>query len=879
MIATLLLALAVQSPAVAADTTVTARLVPGTQYDPAIPTLEQTVGHDFGDEITAPDEIARYLQALASAAPERTRLIQYAETWEGRPLHVLVIGAPERIARLEEIKQGLQRLAFPTDLSGAEAERLIAELPVTVALMHSVHGNEISGAGAAIAEAYHLLAAQNDPQVEQILRNALVIIDPSQNPDGRARFVSNYRQNRAFPADPDPAAAEHDEPWPGGRTNHYLFDLNRDWFALTQPESQGKIRLLLDFQPQIVADLHEMGGNSTFYFPPAAVPGNPWTTAEQAQIVELLGRAMAEKFDERGFAYFTREVFDAFYPGYGASWPTTQGALGMTFEQASARGLVVRREDGDLLTYGDGVLHHFTAAMATLAAAAGNRERILRDFLDFRRSATELETEGGQSAYLLHSAHDPALAERLARLLVRNGISVRRAEEPVRADGRTFPAGSTFVVPVGQPGGRLVRNLLDPTTPLGEDFLRRQRERRAQRLPDEIYDVTSWSVPLLWDVEAVPADFPSRLQTSPVQPDVAPPAPAPLPPARVGYLVPWNSAGAAAVADALRQGLSVRALGGSTTLDGRRFPIGTALLRSFENPDDLPARLATIVARHGAEAVPINSAFKEEGVSLGSNRVIALRDPSVLLVWDQPAQSYSAGWARYVLEQRYGQRVTPVRADLLPRTRLADYHVIVLPEGSYSDAFSEEFVERLGGWMRDGGTLITMGESSRWAARAGMLATTTELRGGLPEFGEGARPAPQTPREPPIDLVEAIAPERELPEQTPGAVLTVAVDTTHWLSAGTDGRIGAMVDGSRIFSPVTLDKGTNVAVYGGLDELVAGGIVWEDARPQLASKAFLIHQPEGRGQLIAFAEDPNYRAYAEATQMLFINAVLLGAGR
>lgn len=868
----------VAAPAVAQDTSFMDVLAPGVRHDPGIPTLEEVVGHDFHEAITHPDQVTTYLEALAAAAHDRTRLIEYARSWEGRPLHLLVIGTAERMARLEALKSDLRRLAHPDDLTGPEAERLLAELPVTVALLHSIHGNEISGAGAAMAEAYHLLAATDDPLVDRILAESLVLIDPSQNPDGRARFVAHWLQNRAFPANPDPSAAGHDEAWPGGRTNHYLFDLNRDWFAMTQPESRGKTAALLEFQPHVVADLHEMGYNSTYYFPPNAVPGNPWTTDAQEESLERIGRNIAGRFDQRGFPYFTREVFDAYYPGYGVSWPMAHGAVGMTFEQASARGLVIRRDDGSLLRYGDGVLHHALAALATLETAALNRDRLLRDFLEYRRSAARLPAaEGGPAAYVLHAAHDPAMARRLAVLLARNGIRVMRAAEPVRIAGRTLPAGDSYIVPLRQPAARLARNLLDPTTAMDEAFVRRQIERRAVRLPDEIYDITAWSLPLLWDVEAVPAERMPDVRGTLVQPDLDPGRDTrSLPAARVGYLIPWSSAGARAAAAALNDGLTVRTARDGLTIGGREMPAGTALLRAAENPADLADRLAAIAARTEAEIVPVDDGFKDAGISLGSNRMASLPRPSVLLVWDEPTRPYSAGWARYTLEQSYGVPATAIRAETLGRIRWDDYDVIVLPDGDYEDVLAP-LRDRLGTWIRDGGTLITMAESSRWAARTGLLETSTELRGGAAEFG-GTRPEP-APREQPIDLVEAITPPTEPPVHVPGAILNVELDTEHWLAAGSDGRIGAMVDGDRVFTPLTLDAGTNVGTYAAGADLVAGGIVWQEGLDQLMNKAFLIHQPMGRGQLIAFAEDPNYRAYAEASALLFVNAVLLGAAR
>lgn len=857
-------------------------------YDPAIPTPRSVVGHDPAEVITSPEALVTYFRALAEAAPDRARLVEYARSWEGRPLVLLAIGAPERMARIDAVRAGLARLADPRGLSRAEEARLVAELPVVTALLHSVHGNEVSPAGSAQVTAYHLLAARGDAEVDLILRESIVLIDPLQNPDGRARFVANNQLGAAAVADPDPVAAEHDEPWPGSRSNHYLFDLNRDWFAHTQPESRGKVRALLEWTPQVVVDLHEMGGNSTYYFPPAAVPGNPHTTEEQHRLFELFGRQNAAVFDQRGWPYFIGEIFDSFYPGYGSSWPTTQGALGKTFEQASARGLVFERYDGSLLTYGDGIERNFAAALRTALTAAQNRERMLRSFVEFRRSAIA-DGQRGTRAYVLDASRDPALAERLAMTLASNGIDVTRADEPFRAAGRDFPAGS-FVVPVDQPAGRLVRNLLAPETPMDAGYVQLQRERRAQRLRDQIYDVTTWSLPFLWNLDAVAVDRPVGVRGQLVNADAFQPwttprsaagateagtptttGPGALPPAGVGYLLPWGTAAAGAVAEALVAGIPVHAAGAAFRLAGRDYLPGTALVRSAELDAEQLRALGDIVARHGAEAVALESGFVESGISLGSNQMRALRAPRVLLAWDAPASSLSAGWARWVLERRYGQHVTAVRTRSLRRAELGRYDVVILPSGNYAGELGEAGADRLRRWVQDGGTLITLAEATRWASRddVNLLATEAEMR-ATPERARAAEPGE------PIDLLEAITPERESPEPVSGAILRVVLDTTSVLAAGAGPELGAMVSGSRVFTPVTLDRGRNVGVYAPLDRLVMSGIVWEEARPQLASKAFLVHQSLGRGRVIGFAEDPNFRGYAEGTQLLFMNAVLLG---
>lgn len=880
MIATLALAATLQAaPAVQ-------ELAPGTTYDPAIPTLEQVVGHHPTQEITPPADVVRYMEALAAAAPDRTRLLRYAESWEGRPLVALVIGNAERIADLDAIRADLARLADPRGLSDADVEALVARLPVVTALMHGVHGNEISSSGAAMGEAYHLLAARGDPDVDLVLRESLVVIDPVENPDGRNRFVMQNRMARSRWPTPAPRSAEHDEPWPGGRVNHYLFDLNRDLFVQSQPETRGKVDLFMDFRPHVVVDLHEMGGDATYFFPPTAPPDNPWFGERQVALMDVFGQANAAAFDARGFAYFNRDVYDLFYPGYVDMWPMSHGALGMTYEQASARALTYLKSDGTVMTYGDGVVRHFTAALTTAVTAARNRDRILRDYVAFRRDNVA-DGLAGPAEYVLHSAHDPGMAERLARTLVENGIEVHAASGPVRVDGRTLPARGTYIVPLAQPASRFARDILDPHVPMDTAFVQRQIDRRARRERDEIYDLTAWSQALLWDVEAILVDEATGAAGEPVggmadfwaaetAPGAAATAATRLPAAGVAYLMPWGTATAAAVAEALREGVRVRAATEPFDLAGRSWAGGTAIVRVDENGSDLAAVLGAVAAKHHAEVVPIDDSYVRRGTSLGSNSVRALREPRVALLYDEPGSTYSTGWARYVLERRYGQRTTAVRTDALGGLILSDYDVIVLPSGNYGGALSGSMVDRLRDWMRDGGTLVTMANSSAWASRAGLLAAETERRGGR---AAGTDPPEADTPEQPIDYLEAIGPADEAPEPVAGGILRTVVDTTHWLAAGLDGEIGVLVDGDRVFRPLTLDQGTNVVRYADVDDLVLGGVVWEEARPQLAHKAVVMHQPWGRGQIVAFAEDPNYRAYTEAMSLLFMNAVLLGPGR
>jgi hypothetical protein len=802
-------------------------------------------------------------------------------------LWLFVIGSAERIAKLDQVKADLQRFGDPRRTPAADGDRLARELPVVVWLIHGVHGNEISSGDAALLEAYHLLASQGDPGVDAVLRDALVLIDPMQNPDGRARFVSSNLQGRAANADPVPYSAEHDEPWPGGRSNHYLFDMNRDWFAQSQPETRGRIKIGLEYLPQITVDLHEQGGDNAYYFAPPAEAINPHVTPSQRAAWDLLGKANAARFDERGWAYYVSEVYDAFYPGYGDSWPTFQGSIGMTYEQASARGLAFARSDGDTLTYRDGVMHHFNAAITTVVTAARNREKFMRDYLDYRRSAIAEGEKGPTREYVIVPGHDASRADLLARNLATQGIEVRRAEEPIKLSSRTIPAGA-YLVSNAQPTARMIRNLLDPKTEQSPEFIKKQEDRRAMRLNDQIYDITAWNLPMLFDVETLtsPAAIIVKSTMVPSQYDAAMPARA-LPAAKVGYLMPWGSAAAALSADAMRQGVRIRSIGGAFTQNGRRYPIGTAFIRNAENPADLNARLAALAVKHGAELVPIDSTWIDEGTSLGSNDVAALKNPRILLVWDAPTQTLSAGWTRYSLERRFGLGVTAVRTGSLARADFNDYDVMVMPSGNFAGQINDAVLNRIKDWLRGGGTLVTIAEASRWAtgSSVGLLDTTTLLKDGRPDVpppsgsgGSSSSSSANAPKPGEFDYDKAIQPERERPASQPGAILRVTLDTNHWLTAGNDGETQVMIEGNRVFAPLKLNSGRNVGVYAAKDKLIASGLIWPDAQDILVQKAFLMHQPFGQGHVIAFAEEPNYRAFTESTMLLFMNAVMLGPG-
>lgn len=552
---------------------------PGANYERRISSFQEVLGYEPGERITPHTGLMKYMEALARAAPNQMKIFEYARSWEGRRLIYAAISSEENIRRLDAVRIGMQKLADPRRTQAAEARALIQSLPAVVWLGYGVHGNEISSPDAALLTGYHLLASRNDPMVNEILSKTIVLIDPTQNPDGRDRFVHNFEIAEGLEPDSSPLAAERNEPWPGGRTNHYYFDMNRDWFAMTQPETRGRVRMMLEWYPLVAVDLHEMGSDLTYFFSPDADPYNPHLARDQRESQQLFGRNNAKWFDRFGFSYFTREVYDAFYPGYGASWPSYYGGVAMTYEQASVRGLVVRRSDETTMHFRDSVRHHFIASLSTAEAAALNREKLLDDFYRYRRSAVEEGTAEKIKAYILPRRGDTSAVDKLATLLHEQGVEVRRAASSFRACGGDYPPGS-YVIQLGQPAKRLIRTLLDTNVPMEEEFIKEQERRRRKKLPDQIYDVTAWSLPLMYNVESVVCGEPLSVSSEVVEPLAITPGRVVGGQATVAYLAQWGTAAAGRLLTvSLRQGLRVFSSDKSFAQQGRKYPAGTLIYK------------------------------------------------------------------------------------------------------------------------------------------------------------------------------------------------------------------------------------------------------------------------------------------------------------
>ena len=861
---------------------------PDAQYDPTIPTVEAVLGYAPGDRITWHRDVIRYFEALAAAAPERMVITEYARSWENRELILAVVSAPENIANLDAIKSNMQRLADPRITDEDDAAQIIESQAAVTWLSYGVHGNEISSTDAAMLTAYHLLASQNDARVADIMANTVVVIDPMQNPDGRDRFIHNFEIAEGLVPDSDRLAAEHDEPWPGGRTNHYLFDMNRDWFIQTQPETQGRTAAMLQWYPVAYVDAHEMGSDGTYFFAPEAIPYNPHLAEDQRASLQLFGRNNARYFDMYGFDYFTREVYDAFYPGYGASWPSYFGSIAMTYEQASARGLVVRQYDGNELHYRYTVRNHFVTSLSTAETVANNREKFLTDFYNFRVSAIEEGEDEDIRAYILPTQNDQAAANKLAGLLSRQDVEVGRAQAEFNACGESYAAGS-FVIRTDQPAKRFIRTLLDVEVAMEAEFLAEQERRRARNLPDEIYDVTAWSLPLMMNVEThtcnrVPSGDFELIGTDMVQPGSISGGQA-----SVAYLVPWGSAPAVRfLAGALRAGLSVKSNDKAFTNIEAEYPAGTLILDVTDNPPDIHGIVESLAAQTGANVVSVNDSWVTDGPSFGSANVVRFNMPKIAMAWDRPTASYSAGNTRFVIERQFDFPVTPIRVNRLRTADLSRYQVLILPLMSgagYKAALGESGIDNLKGWVERGGVLISLGNATRFLADPDVDLIAIRREKAVVEVEEDEKDDEDS-EEATVDgqylteleeYEEQIVPLDDDPDAVAGVLVRADVDQEHWLTAGVAPVVNVLVRGTDVYTPIRLNDGFNVARFQGPDDLLASGYLWEENRRQLAYKPFLVSQSQGAGQVIAFTQDPTVRAYMDGLNVMLMNAIFRGA--
>ena len=854
---------------------------PGVDHDPAVPRPEAVVGFAFGEKMSMHHEVLSYARALADASPKISLKLR-GQTWEDRKMALLIVTSERNQARLAKLQERYQTLADPRQTKRDAIQQALVDLPVAVLLQESVHGNEISGTDSGLLLAWHLAAATGNGEIDKLLDQSVLLIELMQNPDGRDHFISYARQTRGPGGDPDPQAAERYEAWAPGRYNHYLFDMNRDWFAMTQPETRTKVANFLTWYPQVVVDLHEMGSEDTFFAAQPAAPINPVLSTALVAAYADFGKAIGKAFDQRSIDYFRGEIFDGFYPGYGESWPSLHGAMGVLFEQASARSLVYRRRDGTLLTYRDSITHQAIASYALLQHAAENRMATLGLFYENR--AEPLSWENERQVFLL-AENDLTRVLELGRLLRAQGIEVEQVDQPIKSlavrmasspgnKKREIPAGS-LLVRLNQPAGKLAKTLLADRIEMDADFLAKQERRLELRQGAEIYDVTAWSLPMLHGIEAAYATGSGWKGNGSTE--FQAPVSIRHPEARLGFLIGMTSANPALLARLLDLGIRVSYTSEPIRHGDVTFPRGSLIVKRKGNPEKLTEILAQTATAHGVSVVGVDSAWFAEGPSFGSGSIHAIQAPKIALVWDRPAAPMSAGWMRYVVEQALGYRCTVLKARDLVAMKLGKYDVLLMPDGSprgWSGTLGEAGAEKIRGWVAEGGLLLTIGGASAWLTgeKIGLLNSALEWRDGTVETDDSK----DHPDELESDPKEMILPRKERPERVFGALLRVAFDAEHWLCYGMRSEQAVMVLTNRVFRPLRMNSGANPGRFSARESLLMSGYVQESSLDRLAHKPFLMVQRHGRGLVVAFSEDPNFRGYMKGLQPLLANAIFFG---
>ncbi len=853
---------------------------PGGQYNSAVPTVQQALGYALGSRITEPAAVLDYFRQLQQAAPDRLKLVQYGKSAQGRPLFYVVIGKPAHLGALDQIEADMRRLADPRTLSGDSAAQLLQQLPSSVWVSSTLHGNEISPVDAAMALAYFLLAEQSG-KAAQILDNTLVYIEPLQNPDGHHRFVSRYYATAGLEHSADRFSAEHNEPWPNGRTNHYLFDMNRDWVALTQPEIQQRVKALQQMFPLVYVDSHEMSGDQSYYFSPEAEPYNPFILPAQRETLQWFGQNNAKQFDALGYDYFTREIFDAFFPGYGASWPLYHGSIAMTYEMGSARGHAYRKQDGSVVTFADGVQRNFIAYAATLETAATKRKELLQRFYQYRQQALKQGSRDGIGSYIFPASRDKAGHQKLMGVLTQHGIRVEQAKEDFRACGQSYQQGA-YVVNTAQPTYQLIRAVLDDTVPMDAKFIKQQEARRANNLPDQIYDVTAWSLPQMYNLQVNRCSNAVEVQSQLVGPETILPGKVTTPDASYGYLVPWGDMAAARLMSAaLQQGIKIKSADiGFTHQNGKQYPAGTLILSKADNPG-LSEKIGALAASSGALVEGINSSWVADGPNFGSDQVKLIPKVNIAMVWDEPTDPLSAGSARFVLERFVGYPVTALRPAQMLQSALQGYDVLILPStrSGYQNALGERGQQLLRQFVQRGGVLIALGNANEWLlqGKEPLLASKQEYKTSEREKPQDDTQVPGTVLKAESDYQKLLEPWQADPDWVPGFLANARVDQNHWLSAAVPPQVKTIYVGNQIYTPLSIDQGRNVVTFDSAENVLAGGFVWDENRQQIGHKAVVMVQELGRGQIIAFTQEPNFRAAVDGMHLLYINAVFRGA--
>lgn len=819
-------------------------------FDQSIPSPEEFLGYAIGTQHTRHDRIVAYLDKLAELS-DRATIARYGRTHEHRELVMLTISSESNVANIAQLQQ--QHLTYvDPNTTGAD----LTNLPVFVNLAYNVHGNEPSSSEAAMLAAYTLVAS-NHEDIVKYRNGAVVFIDPTINPDGRDRHTQWANQYRATPFVDDPMDAEHQEGWPRGRTNHYWFDLNRDWWLAVNPESQGKLNWIHEWYPNVVTDFHEMGTNSTYFFEPMKpnasknpiMPKENYTTLNDA-----FAKYYARHLDEIGSLYYTKESFDGTYPGYGSSYPDLQGGLAILFEQASSRGHVQKTPTGKI-TFAFTIRNQYTSSLATVEAAVDNKKMLYDYQKEFFKSALTNAAKSKVTGYVFGDNYDENRTRAFIDKLLLHRVKVYELNNSLTRNGYTYQSGKAYYVPTAQPQYRMVQSAFET-----------YREYR-----DSVYyDASAWSLANFYNMKYATVTGSMRTGTEVTFENNIKEVPE-VKRSNLAYLINWDDYSAPQFAYYLQshgvilnsafKPFSIQA-GGQV----RSFDYGTLLAHVHRQPipaDSLFNLISEGSKKFGVEVYDASSSFSSTGIDLGSNNIRALSRPKALMFIGDGVSSYEAGEVWHLLDTRMSMPITKLQLRMLNRVNLDDYNVIVMVSGSYSTLDSAK-VAKLKNWVGTGNTLITTRGASEWAIKKKLVKESLVTEEKDKEKDK------EVERKPYVDAGPNSGKNR-----VGGAIFRVDLDLTHPLAFGYNDKTIPVYRNSNVWLAPSKSAYSTVAKYTS-NPHIDGFITQENLDKFMKPSASLIVSPVGGGRVVMFAENPNFRGSWYGTNRLFLNAIFLG---
>jgi hypothetical protein len=813
------------------------------------------LGYELGERFTPHYRMVDYFKHVDGVMGNAV-VRQYGETYEHRPLIYAIITSPENFINLEKIRTDNLKLTGLLDGSPGSDKKAI------VWLSYNVHGNEASSLEASMLTLY-ALADRTNSKTQEWLKNTVVILDPCINPDGRDRYANFYNQYLNKPANASIDANEHHEPWPGGRSNHYLFDLNRDWAWGTQQETRQRLKIYHEWMPHVHVDFHEQGYNSPYYFAPAAEPFHEVITPWQREFQNIIGKNNAKYFDEQGWLYFTKEIFDLYYPSYGDTYPTYNGAVGMTYEQGGggAGGLRVRTKEDDELSLRDRVTHHYTSALSTVEITSTNAARVVDEFAKYFRESVTNPTSV-YKAYVIKADNNADKINKLTKWLDLQSITYGRAAASRSVSGFDYQTQSAvnfslttedLVVSIYQPKSRFITTVFEPQSKLADSVT---------------YDITAWNLIYAYNLKAFATSERINISQSfqPLSDGSSVSVEKPY-----AYIFKYQSIDDVAfLAEAMKQGIKIRSAKKGFEISGENFAPGSIIItrRNNESIINFDNKVRVLALKMGRKIFTSATGFVSKGKDFGAVDVKYLKPPKVAVLFGKETNSLSAGEIWHFFEEQIRYPITHIGSDYFSEIDLKPYDVLIIPEGAYK-IFDDEQLNRIGAWVSAGGKLIVIG---------GGLNAFAEKKGYiLKKYGSEANKSEAEKKEKLLKDQEFLkryenSERGEISNTISGAIYKVSLDSSHPLAFGSDDVYFSLKNSDNRYA--YLENGWNVGVIKGKAKPVQGFAGRHANRKMDNSLVFGVEE-KGSGNIVYLVDNPLFRSFWENGKMIFSNAIFM----